>query len=108
MGLFDSLEGMAGQFIGGEAHEALNGALQGSSFGGLDGLLSHLQQGGLAGEVESWSAGGGSPIGVDQLRSVLSEEHVQGLASSLGLDTDQVLGLLSQHLPALTAANAGG
>jgi uncharacterized protein YidB (DUF937 family) len=105
MGLFDNLEAMAGQFIGGEAHQALDGALQNSSLGGLSGLLGKLQEGGLAGEVQSWCSGGGMPIDPDQIRSALGDEHVQSLASSLGISTDQVLATLSQHLPALAAAS---
>jgi uncharacterized protein YidB (DUF937 family) len=105
MGLFDSIEGMAGQFIGGEAHQALDSALQDSPLGGVSGLLTQLQQGGLAGEVQSWCSGGGLPVNSDQIRAALGEEHVQHLASSLGIPTDQVLGVLSQHLPALAAAS---
>jgi uncharacterized protein YidB (DUF937 family) len=107
MGLFDNLEGMASQFIGGDAHQALEGALQDTPLGGVDGLLSKLQEGGLAGEVQSWCQGGGSPVGPDQIRGALGDEHVQALASSLGISTDQVLATLSQHLPALAAASNG-
>jgi uncharacterized protein YidB (DUF937 family) len=107
MGLFDNLEGMASQFVGGDAHEALDGALQASPLGDMSGLLTKLQQGGLAGEVQSWCEGGQSPVSPDQLRDALGDEHVQALASSLGISTDQVLATLSQHLPALTAASAG-
>ncbi len=107
MGLFDSLEGLAGQFIGGDAHQALEGALQDTPLGGVDGLLSKLQAGGLAGEVESWRQGRGLPVGPDQIQDALGDEHVQALASSLGISTDQVLATLSQHLPALAAASSG-
>jgi uncharacterized protein YidB (DUF937 family) len=105
MGLFDNIEGVAGQFIGGDAHEALDNALQQSPLGGVDGLLSKLQEGGLAAEVESWCQGGGLPVGPDQIRDALGEAHVQALASSLGISTDQVLATLSQHLPTLAAAS---
>ncbi len=107
MGLFDNLEGMASQFVGGEAHTALDSALQSSSLGGLSGLLTQLQQGGLANEVQSWCEGAGGSVGPDQLRSALGDEHIQSLAGSLGISTDQVLATLSQHLPALTAASNG-
>jgi uncharacterized protein YidB (DUF937 family) len=105
MGLFDSLEGMASQFIGGEAHSALDNALKSSSLGGLSGLLTQLQRGGLASQVQSWCEGAAGSVGPDQLRSVLGDAHIQSLAGSLGISTDQVLATLSQHLPALTAAS---
>ena len=107
MGLFDDIEGLAGQFVGGDAHQALDSALQSSPLGGVDGLLSKLQEGGLAGEVESWCQGGASPVGPDQIKDALGDEHVQALASSLGISSDQVLATLSQHLPALAAASNG-
>ena len=105
MGLFDSLEGMAGQFLGGEAHQAFEGALSDTPLGNVSGLLVQLQQGGLASAVESWCQGGQLPVDPDQIRAALGDEHVQSLASSLGISTDQVLATLSQHLPAMAAAS---
>jgi uncharacterized protein YidB (DUF937 family) len=96
---------MAGQFVGSDAHDALSGALQNSPLGDVSGLLSKLQAGGLASEVEAWCSGGGGPVGIEQLRSALGDEHIQNLASSLGISTDQVLATLSQHLPALAVAS---
>jgi len=107
MGLFDSLEGAASQFIGGEAHTALTSTLASSPLGDVSGLLAQLQRGGLGDAVQSWSQGGQAPVSADQLRSVLDDSHVQSLAASMGVSPDQVLSTLAQHLPSLAAADAG-
>ena len=68
--------------------------------GGLQGLLMKLQDSGLATQVTSWLGKGENlPISVDQLKAVLSEQHVQDLAASLGIQPNAVLGYLSEHLP---------
>lgn len=105
MGLFDSLEGMAGQFIGGQAHQLFEGALSNTPLGDVSGLLGQLQRGGLGAAVESWCQGGQLPVEPEQIRAALGDEHVQSLASSMGISTDQVLATLSQRLPAMAAAS---
>ena len=107
MGLFDSLEAAAGQFIGGEAHQALSGALASTPLGNVSGLLDTLQQGGLGEAVQSWTQGGNPlPVSADRLKGVLDDSHVQQLAASLGVSPDAALSTLAQHLPGLAAANA--
>jgi len=106
MGLFDSLEAAAGQFIGGETHAALDEALASSPLGDVSGLLANLREAGLGEAVQSWTEGGLRPVSVDQLRAVLDDSHVQSLAASLGMSPDQVLATLAQRLPGLAAANA--
>jgi len=108
MGLFDSIEAMAGGALQGEAHAALAGALDNSQLGGVAGVVEKLQAGGLGDVVSSWTQGGEQlPISEDQLKSVIGDEHIQQFAQSLGIPTDQVLTALSQHLPQLAAAQAG-
>jgi uncharacterized protein YidB (DUF937 family) len=112
MGLFDDIGGAlksaAGQALGqamgqieANALPSLLAQLAGNSnLGSVGGLLTKLQEGGLGGQVASW-LGNGSNISVsaDQLRSALGNEQVQQMANSLGIPTDKILALLSQHLP---------
>lgn len=96
MGLFDSIEALAGQALQGDAPQALSGALDNSSVGGLSGLLSKLNEGGLGDVATS--------LAPEVLQSALGDSHIQSIANSLGVSPDQALSLLSAHLPALAAA----
>lgn len=112
MGLFDqivsgALRGALGQ---GSAQEGgamdqllpgLLGQLMGqTNLGGIGGLLTQLQQGGLGNEVTSWLGNGANrAISPDQLQSALGSEQLQQMARSAGLPVDQLLSMLSQHLP---------
>jgi uncharacterized protein YidB (DUF937 family) len=108
MSLFESLEHAAGGIVGSEAHTALNEALAKSPLGDVSGLLDQLHEGGLDTAVDAWSIGEHHPIVTpDQLRGALGEEHVQHLAESMGVSTDELLAGLGQHLPALAAHEAG-
>lgn len=105
MGLFDTLGSLAGGVLGGEGEQAMSGALENSSVGGVSGILGMLQQNGLGDAVSSWAPGGDhAPVSPEQLQAALGDEHVQNLANQFGVPTDQVLSLLSQHLPGLAAA----
>ncbi|HEY7899824.1 MAG TPA: YidB family protein [Caulobacteraceae bacterium] len=104
MGLFDSLGSLAGGLMGGQGQQALTGALDNSSVGGVSGILGMLQQSGLGGQVASWVPGGDhAPISPDQLQSALGDEHIQNLASQFGLPQNELLSQLCQHLPGLAA-----
>jgi len=96
MGLFDSLESLAGQALQSDAPPALWSALDNSSVGGLSGLLGKLQQGGVGDVATS--------LEPEVLQAALGDAHVQSIANSMGVSPDQVLSLLSAHLPALAAA----
>jgi len=70
--------------------------------GGVQGLLDTLNQGGLGEHVASWLGNGENlPVSVEQLQQVLGNEQVQAVASRFGIDPQQVLSLLSQHLPGI-------
>ena len=118
MGLLDSvLSAVGGQSQGGEGLGGLLGmlgnqpqlmqaasSLLGSDgpFGGLQGLIGKFQQGGLGDVVGSWVGKGENlPISAEQLRSVLGSDALQGMASQLGVDGNQLAGQLSSVLPGL-------
>ena len=105
MSLFSSLSEKVGALLGGaggqDSAQTLSGLLSEGGVGGLAGIVSKLQQGGLGEQVSSWLGNGtNAPITAEQLRSVLGEPYVQQLAAKFGLPLDGVLNLLSQHLPA--------
>jgi uncharacterized protein YidB (DUF937 family) len=103
MGLFDALKGVLDE---GEA-AALPSVLARVMPGGLQGMVGQLQQSGLGAQVSSWlGSGANEPISAAQLQSVLQEEHVAGLAQSLGIPTDKVFEFLSAHLPGLIDAHS--
>lgn len=109
MGLLDSVIGAIGQASsggagGGGGQGALISAVIGmlSQGGGLGGLVSKMQQGGLGDVAASWvGTGQNLPISPDQLGQVLGSDAVGGLAQQLGLNSGDVLGQLSQMLPQL-------
>ena len=96
------LKGMSGQ--PGEASglpNVLGQILGNTDLGSVGGLLQQLQKSGLGPQVTSWLGNGANlPISVDQLRAALGDERVRQLAASFGIPVDQLLGQLSQHLPA--------
>jgi uncharacterized protein YidB (DUF937 family) len=108
MGLFDqivsgALRGAMGQGEGqtGSLLPGLLGQLMGqTNLGGVGGLLSQLQQGGLGNQVASWLGNGANAaISPDQLRDALGGDRVHQMAQSAGLPVDQLLAMLAQHLP---------
>jgi uncharacterized protein YidB (DUF937 family) len=111
MGLLDDLvsgvmKGVLGQGAGTGAGGGLDlGAILSqvlgqTDLGSLGGLLGKLQQGGLDKQVGSWLGNGSNlPVSQDQLRDVLGNEQLQQMARSAGIPIDQLLKVLSQHLP---------
>ncbi len=105
MGLFDQIISGALRGALGEGEQSalpgLLGQLLGqTNLGSLGGLLQQLQQGGLGAQVSSWLSNGANlPVSPDQLRNALGNEHLQQLARQAGLPVDQLLAMLSQHLP---------
>jgi len=82
--------GMAGQ----------QGGMMGGMGGGLGGLMSQFQQAGLGHIAQSWVGNGpNQAVSPDQLHSVLGQEQVQSMASQAGMQPQDFLSQLSQHLP---------
>ena len=70
--------------------------------GGLGGLVSSFQQGGLGDVMNSWlSNGPNPPVSAGQLSSIFSSGQLSNLASALGTDQNGALSQLSQHLPGI-------
>ena len=96
------LKGMSGQPGEASGLSAILGQmLKNTDLGSVGGLLQQLQKSGLGPQVSSWLGNGANlPISADQLRAALGDERVRQIAASFGIPVDQLLGQLSQHLPA--------
>jgi uncharacterized protein YidB (DUF937 family) len=105
MSILDMLKGLAGgqgATSGNPMLDVIGGLIQ--KAGGIGGLLSILQQGGLGGAANSWVGNGtNQSVGGQELGQALSGtaagQHVEEMAQKLGVDPSQVLGQLAQHLP---------
>lgn len=96
--------GGRGQAGGGNPLEALAGAILGGGGGqggsGLGGLLSQLQGSGLGREADSWvSQGPNMAVSPDKLSQAFGQERLSKLAQQNGMDLNEMLSGLSQHLP---------
>jgi uncharacterized protein YidB (DUF937 family) len=104
MGLLDQLGGTLKSALGQEAAQIAPGliaaALSQTNLG-LQDVVGKLQQNGLGTQVASW-LGNGQNIAItpDELRTALGNEHVQKIAASMGVSTQEALQILAQHLPA--------
>lgn len=86
----DSQNGMLGTIMG----------LINQQEGGLSGLVSAFQSGGLGEIVNSWvSRGENLPVSAEQIQAVLGSEQISGIASKLGIDPASAASGLAQLLP---------
>ena len=106
MSLFDNLAKEASSLIGGNASgdsEVLGHVMSlvnNPETGGLQGLVQQFQNNGLGEVVNSWIGNGANqPISGDQIAQVVGQDRLNGIAAKLGIDPNQVSGLLAQHLP---------
>jgi len=104
MGLFDSLLGSvtAQAETSLAAQHPLVGVLGGllTQNGGVQGLESKFQQGGLGGAFSSWvGTGANQAVSPDEIQRVLGSEQVTALAGKLGVDPAQASHFLAQYLP---------
>ncbi len=91
MGLLDIVGGIlgGGKGAGGGNADLLNAVVgmlsNGSSMGGLGGLVQQMQRSGLGDVVGSWvGTGQNMPISPDQLKNALPPDVLGGLLSQLG------------------------
>lgn len=113
MGLLDSLVGAA--LSGAQDKQAQGGAggldpqmIMGiigilmNNAGGLSGLLSKLQQGGLGDAAQSWvGTGANQPVSPDALGGALGNDLMGMIAKQLGSSQQQAAGTMADLLPGL-------
>jgi uncharacterized protein YidB (DUF937 family) len=68
--------------------------------GGLQGMLSKMQQSGLGDQAQSWiGTGQNQPISPDALSQVFGQGNVSQIAQQLGMSHQDAAGALAQALP---------
>ena len=99
MGLLDGILGSLGGGDSGNAVSAITNLIN-SQPGGLGGLVSSFEQGGLGEVAKSWvSTGANMPISADQISAVMGSAPVAEFAQKLGIDPQMASGVLAQVLP---------
>ena len=101
MGLLDGLGSVLGDVLQGKDVDLMSIGMQiFQNAGGLDGIVSQLNEAGLGEQVASWiGTGSNLPVSADQIASALSSGQIEQLASSFGVDVGNLPGLLAQYLP---------
>lgn len=108
MGLMDQIkgaaEGMMGK-LGGEnkgISSALLQMLSHNEQGGLQGLIQSFQQKGLGNIIQSWiGKGENQPITKEQVKEGMGEERMQNLATKTGQSPDTIATKLQEILPSV-------
>jgi uncharacterized protein YidB (DUF937 family) len=105
MGLLD---GLLGGVVGAEMATVVNGLIE--KHGGIQGIVSQLEQQGLGGTVRSWVAtGANQPITADQIHQAFGSDTVKQLAAKVGMTPEDLAAKLSQILPqAIDKLTPGG
>ncbi len=105
MGLFD---GILGGLVGGEMATVVGGLIE--KHGGIQGIVSQLEQQGLGGTVNSWIGNGANqPITPAQVHQAFGADTIQALAAKLGIDPQELAQKLSSALPqAIDKLTPGG
>jgi uncharacterized protein YidB (DUF937 family) len=92
------LDGIIGGFIGGELASVVNTLIERQ--GGLSGLVSNFERGGLGSIAQSWvGKGANAPVSADQLHDILGSDLVQQLVTKTGMSQQDLMSKLSSVLP---------
>ncbi len=94
--------GVLSSLLGGGSQQGVGqqGMGMGGQPGGVGGLMSMFEQAGLGHIAQSWVGNGpNQPVSPDQLQNVLGQDRVQSMASQSGMEPQDFLSQLSQHLP---------
>jgi uncharacterized protein YidB (DUF937 family) len=105
MGLFD---GVLGGVVGAEMATVVNSLIE--KHGGVQGIVTQLEQQGLGGTVRSWvGSGANQPITADQIHQAFGSETVKQLAARIGISPEDLAAKLSAVLPqAIDKLTPGG
>jgi len=101
-GASSPMGGVLGSLLGGGQSSGMGSGSMGAGMGdgGLGGLMSQFQQGGLGHIAQSWVGNGpNQSVSPEQLHGVLGADQVQSMASQAGMQPNDFLSQLSQHLP---------
>ena len=89
-----------GGMMGGQPSGGMGGGMGGMMGGGLGGLMSQFENAGLGHIAQSWIGNGANQsVSPDQLQSVFGQGQVNQMASQAGMQPQDFLSQLAQHLP---------
>ena len=95
MGFLDSLLGSA---VGAGMATIVGNLIE--KHGGVQGLVTELEQKGLGPAVQSWVGNGENlPITADQIHQALGSDTVKALAAKAGISPEELAAKLAQILP---------
>ena len=95
MGLLD---GLLGGVVGGEIASVVNGLIE--KHGGVQGIVSQLEQRGLGPTVASWvGTGPNQAISPDQVHQAFGADTIRDLAAKAGISPQDLASKLSAMLP---------
>jgi uncharacterized protein YidB (DUF937 family) len=95
MGLFD---GVLGGVVGAELASVVNQLIE--KHGGVQGIITQLEQQGLGSTVKSWvGTGPNQPISPSQVHQAFGPEILAELAAKTGLNPQDLAQKISQVLP---------
>ena len=95
MGLFD---GILGGVVGAEMASTVNNLI--AKHGGIQGIVTQLEQQGLGSTVKSWvSDGPNQAITPDQVHQAFGPQVIAELAAKAGISPQELAQKLSQVLP---------
>jgi uncharacterized protein YidB (DUF937 family) len=95
MGMFD---GLLGGVVGAEMATVVSGLIE--KHGGVQGVITQLEQQGLGATARSWiGTGANLPITADQIHQAFGSDTVKAMAAKVGLSPDVLAAKLSQILP---------
>jgi uncharacterized protein YidB (DUF937 family) len=96
------LSSLLGGQMGAGSQQSPLGQAQGTGMagGGLAGILSAFEQAGLGHIAQSWVGNGpNQAVSPEQLQNVLGQDQVSNMANQAGMQPNDFLGQLAQHLP---------
>ena len=95
MGLLD---GVLGGAVGAEMITVVNGLIE--KHGGVQGIVSQLEQKGLGATVQSWVGNGpNQPISAEQIHQAFGPDTIRELAAKVGWSPQDVASKLAATLP---------
>jgi uncharacterized protein YidB (DUF937 family) len=101
------LDGVLGGLVGGGLASVINGLI--ADQGGISGLVSKFESGGLGSVAQSWvGTGPNAAVTGNQLQSVLGSDLIQQLAAKTGMSPQDLAHKLAEVLPAVVDSMTPG
>jgi uncharacterized protein YidB (DUF937 family) len=88
------------------SHGIVHLMIEGALIGGVAALLAHLVSNGMTHVVDKWKDGHPHALDADQLKALLGEDKIAAIAQRTGLNPDDVLSNLIEHLPGAAKSHA--